>query len=455
MTVDRVVLLGVAALAGLVSAVVPAAAQEPPVGESSTPAPAVRALDDEVRLNQVQVIGSHNSYHEVPPDPETEIRRSFIGAGDDLLQYRHAPLPVQFQSQKVRQIELDLFLDTAGGKYADPLLRSVAGGGPYDPAMNEPGIKVLHVQDVDYHSTCLSLEACLGQIESWSDANPTHLPIAILLELKDDEVPLSGFPFVVPDPFDTPAAMDSLDAEIRSVMDPSDLITPDDVRGGRATLDEAVTTDGWPTLGESRGKVMFLMDNGGSYRTTYLTGHPSLAGRVLFTNANPGDADAGFVERNDSSNIAGIQTLVSQGYVVRTRADSETTEARENDTSKRDDALTSGAQWVSTDYPVRDYGVGFETDYVAEIPGGTVARCNPVNAPATCQSAPLDTIFTPVQPPPVVTTSTSSTTTSTVPTTPPPTTTPPTVVPATEPPRRTVAPAQGAQAVSGRPNYTG
>ena len=28
----------------------------------------------------------------------------------------------------------------------------------------------------------------------------------------------------------------------------------------------------------------------------------------------------------------------------------------------------------------------FETDYFVEIPGGTVARCNPVNAPTTCRS---------------------------------------------------------------------
>ena len=405
---------------------------------STTAAPAAtRVLDDDVHLNQIQVTGSHNSYHILPPAKEVALRHTFIGDGDKLMEYRHAPLPQQFESQKVRQIELDLFLDPTGGKYANPLLRSVAGDGAYDPVMNQPGIKVLHVQDVDYASTCLTFKACLTQVKQWSDANPTHAPIAILLELKDDDVPFSGFDFVHPDPFNA-AAMNTVDAEIRSVLPPSDLITPDDVRGSHATLQEAVTTDGWPTLGESRGKIMFLMDNGGDKRTAYLAGHPNLEGRAVFTNAPAGAPDAAFVEHNEASDVAVIQDLVQQGYVVRTRADGDTTEARENDTSDRDDAYRSGAQWVSTDYPVPGWAIGFTSPYYSEIPGGTVARCNPVNAPPSCVSAQIDTIYHPVTTPPP---STTSTTTSTL---------PPATVPDDD-----VDPATGAQPVSGAASYTG
>ena len=358
--------------------------------------PAADAAVDDLRLNELQVVGSHNSYHLQASPQESEIREAAIGEdANERLAYGHAPLPDQFASQKVRQIELDVFRDDAGGKYADPLIRAAAGEGPYDPAMDQPGTKVLHVQDVDYRSTCLSLVACLQAVESWSDANPTHMPIAILLELKDDEVPVGGFPFVVPDPWDAPA-MDRLDDEIRSVVAPEDVITPDDVRGGAATLDAAIQTTGWPTLGDSRGKVMFLMDNGGGYRTDYLAGHPSLGGRVMFTNSEPGLEDAAFVKVNDSrGNVERIQQLVADGYLVRTRADAETIEAREGDTSARDAAFESGAQWVSTDYPVASYAEPFGTGYVVEIPGGTVARCNPVNAPADCVAAEIDTIFTP------------------------------------------------------------
>ena len=421
-------IIGAVGVAALALGVVPV------LGQVSGAAPnRSQAVDDAVHLNEIQVIGSHNSYHLVPPDAEVALRKSVIGAANDQMMYEHAPLPTQFQSEKVRQIELDVFRDDAGGKYYEPLIRGAAGLGPYDDAMKQPGIKVLHVQDVDYHSSCEALKTCLTQVKSWSDAHPTHAPIAILLELKDDPLKVGDYTFTTPDPWTT-AAMDGLDAEIRDVFPEDQIITPDDVRGSAATLDEAVTTTGWPTLGASRGKVMFLMDNAGGYRTSYLSGHPNLEGRAIFTNANPGDPDAGFVKRNDPTD-ASIPDLVKAGYVVRTRADGDTMEARDNDTSKRDAALASGAQWVSTDYPVPGIAVGFTTDYVAAIPGGTVARCNPVNGPEGCVSAELDTVYTPLAPPPTVPSS-STTTTTTAPT-------------------DAVDPADGAQPVDGSASYTG
>jgi hypothetical protein len=374
--------------------------------QTATAAP--RSVDDTVRINEIQVVGSHNSYKRFVEPAEEDVLRGVIGAGVDLMQYQHPPLPEQFGSQNVRQIELDVFADTAGGLYADPLLRSAAGLGPWDPAMADPGIKVLHIQDIDYRSTCVAFVDCLDQIEQWSDANPSHLPIAVLVELKDEPLSFGAFTFTTPEPWTT-ARMDELDAEIRSVMDPEDLITPDDVRGSAATLEEAVTTTGWPTIGESRGKVMFMMDNGGGFRTDYLAGHPSLEGRVLFTNANPGDDDAAFIKRNDAFD-ASIPDLVAAGYVVRTRSDGDTREARANDTGPRDAALASGAQWVSTDYQAPGMALGFTTDYVVQIPGGTVARCNPVLQPEDCVDAELEP---PLAPPTTTSTTTSTTTTPT------------------------------------------
>lgn len=367
---------------------------------------------DAVRLNQIQTIGSHNSYHLVPPPEELALRSLFTEEQDLLMQYEHDPLPVQFSDQAVRQIELDVFVDTAGGTFAEPFLRTIAtpDADPMPPEMFQPGIKVLHVQDVDYASTCLTLVACLTQVKQWSDANPHHVPLAVLVELKEGDPSESGFippgvalPFAPGAPWTAPR-LDELDAEIRSVFSPGDLIVPDDVRGGHATLEEAILTDGWPTLADSRGKVMFLMDNGGGHRTTYLQGHPSLAGRVLFTNSSPGNPDAAFVKRNNAFDSS-IPGLVEAGYLVRTRADAETIEARSNDTTKRDAALASGAQWVSTDYPVPDMGFGFDTAYHASIPGGTVARCNPINAPVACDSTLLES---PDGPDPIPSTSTTT-----------------------------------------------
>jgi len=338
-----------------------------------------------VRLNQIQALGSHNSYHVQPMEP---LWGELLSAGGSTFlpwEYSHLPLDQQFATQGVRQIELDVFADPAGGLYRNRKGRTIIGGpvivGPAE--LDEPGFKVLHIQDLDFETTCLSFVDCLETVRSWSDANPGHLPLAILVELKDD--PFGALTMPVPI---GPAEMDALDAEIRSVFAPERMITPDDVRGEFATLEEAVLTRGWPTLGWAAGKVVFLMDNGGRFRDDYREGHPTLEGRVLFTNSTPGDADAAFVKMNDPFD-ADIPEVVGAGYLVRTRSDSDLWEGRENDVAPRQAAINSAAHWVSSDFPaVPRPELG--SDYFVEIPGGLPARCNPANAPAACRASALE-----------------------------------------------------------------
>lgn len=338
-----------------------------------------------VRLNHVQVLGSHNSYH---IEPRAEVLNLFLRLAPALargVSYTHLPLDEQFSTQGIRQIELDVFADPQGGLYADPRALRVARLPPPEiPELLEPGFKVLHVQDLDFVSTCYTFVGCLQQVKAWSDANPRHLPIMILVEAKDDELP--GTVWVVPPPIRA-AELDALDAEIRSVFPASQLITPDDVRGRRATLEEAILGDGWPTLESSRGHVLFALDNEGIQKTEYLAGHPSLQGRVMFTSSRPGSPESAFIKLNSAvRDFDVIRNAVASGYIVRTRADGDTEEARANDTTTREAALASGAQYISTDYPVPDLRF---SDYQVTIPGGNPGRCNPVNAPAECTPAAI------------------------------------------------------------------
>jgi len=346
-----------------------------------------------VRINQMQSVGTHNSFH-IEPSPAEKALRSGSGLVDEVsLEYSFAPLEWQFDREDVRQVELDLFADPQGGAYAAPRLRSLAGGGPYAPEMARPGIKVLHVQDYDYRTTCLTFVACLRAIRRWSDAHRGHVPIAILLELKDLALP-PQIPATVPLPW-TSELMDALDAEIRAVFRRRRIVAPDDVRGSRTTLEEAVRHGDWPALADSRGKVLFLMDNGEPYRSRYLAGHPSLRGRLLFTNSVPGQPDAAFIKENDptGANLDRIRDEVGRGYIVRTRADADTREAREaraDDPRRRDQALASGAQWVSTDYPAPGIAARFGSGYRVRLPNHRPARCNPINAPRGCRGIRLD-----------------------------------------------------------------
>jgi hypothetical protein len=166
------------------------------------------------------------------------------------------------------------------------------------------------------------------------------------------------------------------------------MITPDQVRGSHKTLEEAVLAGDWPTLGASRGKVLFALDND-DLSKVYAEGHPSLEGRAAFTNATPGQPDAAFVKRNSAvKDAAEITDLVKKGYVVRTLVDGDPKTAMANDRTAADAALPSGAQWISTDYPVPDPAVS--ATYVVKIDGGTPGRCNPVNAPASCKPADIE-----------------------------------------------------------------
>jgi hypothetical protein len=67
---------------------------------------------------------------------------------------------------------------------------------------------------------------------------------------------------------------------------------------------------------------------------------------------------------------------VREGYLVRTRADADTREARAEDTSRRQLAFDSGAQFISTDYYEPDPRFGGH--YQVIFPDGRYVRENPL-----------------------------------------------------------------------------
>ncbi len=332
------------------------------------------------RLNEIQVIGSHNSYH-VAPTPEM---MQLIGAASkeasDSIDYTHPPLTYQFEHQGIRQIELDVYADPAGGLYSLPIGRKIlqeAGKPPGpDPNLNgildRPGMKIIHSPGFDFASTVPTLIHALKEVRQWSEQHPHHVPILVLIELKESA---SGPSMVKPIPFDA-KLLDDVDREIRSVFDGGRVLTPDEVRGKEATLREALASKGWPRLSSCRGKVFFALDNEGKLRDLYLEGHNALEGRMMFATVEPNHPAAGWMKINDPvRDFDRIQAMVKRGFLVRTRSDANTKQSRTNDSSQRDRAWSSGAQFVSTDYVVPDKR--FST-YSVRFPGDIVARTNPL-----------------------------------------------------------------------------
>jgi hypothetical protein len=397
MQVSRKLIAGIASLT--VAAGGLAGASWSPAQVDPVAGPATETVTDglkpsgSLRMNQVQVIGVHNSYHRELSATEKQVQQAQDPGAVNLF-YSHASIPAQLEDQNVRALELDLFPDPAGGLYTYPLIRKLTGQGPLtDPELAKPGIKVMHIPDFDYNTNCRSFVLCLQQVKTWSDAHPDHTPIVIQLELKQSDPNVVAAGGVKAPPWDA-TQLAGIDKEIRSVFSERGLVTPDDVRRKGLTLEQSVLKDGWPTLEQARGKVLFFFDNGGEgeIRDLYRSGHPNLEGRAVFTRGPEGQPDAAVTEVNDprGANSQEIQRLVRKGYLVRTRSDEPMTTVLTNEFSRVGVALGSGAQLVTTDFPVSGMAARYNSDFVATLPGDTAVRCNPVVAPSWCRGKVLE-----------------------------------------------------------------
>lgn len=345
----------------------------------------------DLKINQLQYLGSHNSYR---LRTDEAILDFIISIGNFLpsaytaseLDYEHISLSDQFTYYGIRQIELDLYLDQSGGLYYNRKGNAIAGIDEASgiPELQTPGIKILHIPDIDFNTHNYTFKSALEEIKSWSESYPEHIPIFILLELGNNSVNdyIPGLGFVDSESWYNAQALNSLENEILDVFDRNQIISPDDVRGSYSTLNEAVLANNWPSIDESRGKIMFLHNND-DIRNIYLAGSPNLENKLIFTNSNPGADDAAFIMRNSvNQSFNQIQNLVAQGYIIRTRSDEATLEARTNDYSKWNLCLASGAHFISTDYykPDSRAGDGVWSDYAVSF-DNKLYRLNPLTNP--------------------------------------------------------------------------
>jgi len=331
------------------------------------------AQNDNLKLNQLQVIGSHNSYKTAiePALYKVIYEKDSAIAG---VQYEHIPITDQL-NMGLRNLEIDIYADSKGGRYAHPKgLEMAKSEKAYDPngEMNKPGFKIIHMVDLDFRSSVLTFEGCLKMLKKWSDEHPGHVPVFITLEPKDGYTNRFG---TTPEAF-TPQLFDEVDNVIRTNLGKDKLITPDMVRGKYATLEEAVLKGNWPDMKHAKGKFLFLLDDSKNKMKMYMEGHPSLKGRVAFVNAQPGTPEAAAMFRNDADKDTDIPELVKKGYIIRSRADSTTYQARKNDYTTFEHAKASGAQIISTDYYIP--GKLFPTTYQVKFDDGGYVRNNPL-----------------------------------------------------------------------------
>lgn len=335
----------------------------------------VSAQSSNKKINQLQVIGSHNSYkQEIQPNLYKFLEERDTTGSLQSLQYTHSTIPEQLDLG-LRNLEIDVHADPQGGRYANPKgLSVVSGDEVYDEnhTMNTPGFKVFHIIDIDFRTSFYTLQDCLMALRAWSNRNPEHSTIFITLEPKDSDKNIFGTQAV---PF-TSALLNALDTELRTYLGADKIIMPDHIIGDYKTLEEAVLAGNWPRMESARGKFLFILDDSHKKKELYKEGHSNLKGRVAFVNDKEGTPEAAIMILNDP-NDSRIPELVRKGYLIRTRADAGTKQARTNDYSDFEAAKKSGAQIITTDYYLPS--TLFTSSYQVQFDDATYERANPIN----------------------------------------------------------------------------
>ena len=293
--------------------------------------------ENNLTINQLQFVGSHNSYKKAMSPAHAETLRNTNPQAAAALEYEHIPLAEQLDLG-LRKLELDIFVLPQSGDFS-----------------------VGHVQVIDMNSHCDTLSLCLRQVRQWSDANASHVPIWISFNAKDSVI--NGLP--EPMAF-TAEALADLDQLLEKAL------------GDRLIRPRDIVNLQWPELEQARGRIILILDEQGAKRDLYLQDWQN---RPMFTNVSQEHPAAAIMIINDPvAEQEKITRLVQQGFMVRTRADADTLEARRGDTTRRDAAFASGAQAISTDYYLSTNP--FATDYTVQLPDDI--RCNPVLTTGPC-----------------------------------------------------------------------
>lgn len=148
-------------------------------------------IDANLKLNDIQTVGTHNSYKQrISPKLYAMVLKASPKAIE--IDYTHPNLTEELDDG-ARGLEIDVAYDPKGGLYAHPLGAKMSGEPApegHEAVMMKPGYKVLHIQDIDFRSSCWTFVECLTVIRNWSKAHPGHTPISITMNAKDGKSPV-------------------------------------------------------------------------------------------------------------------------------------------------------------------------------------------------------------------------------------------------------------------------
>ncbi|MFW5780504.1 MAG: Ca2+-dependent phosphoinositide-specific phospholipase C [Bacillota bacterium] len=288
--------------------------------------------NNNLKLNEIQVLATHNSFKRMPFMPFSKTLELFWGQ-----KVRNGYYGLDFLSEQfdmgIRGVELDVVM------YGEDL-------------------RLIHDPVTDWRTNGPDFKMALEEIKLWSDINPGHIPINIMLQVRNNFSPFSHKfkKFTKQDIQD----MDNLLGE---VFGEGNIIKPKDIKGDHDTLREAVETDGWPELSECMGKVYFALLIGDETNKQYYKEiDPSFETQRAFIFSKPEEEEKEYTSfiLADSPFTEGLEELIDKNYILRTRLDEQFNYSEQ----RRVASIELGSQILATDHM---RGNLLHPDYVTKL----------------------------------------------------------------------------------------
>lgn len=301
-----------------------------------------KAYADGVKFNEVAYIATHNSYQLQSVPSLQKLFRDFetVSFGlinGDIPLYCSDTLTEQF-NVGIRSIELDI--------------ETVVDG-------DDVSFVCTHSPLIDMTSSSYDFELALEEIKMWSDANPGHLPISIIVEPKEFFLLENGMRFI------NLKYANVLDNLIREAFGDK-LITPAEMMSEHNSLKEMREADDWMSLEDCAGRVAVFFHDTDGVTGRFIKQDETLKSRAMFPMLRYKDRDKSYasvliVNKPNDIEKHSTELIYEKNLIVRTRVDSYGSYNEED----RRKTLESGAQILSTDYPKKadmtnvDYYVSF------------------------------------------------------------------------------------------------
>lgn len=281
-----------------------------------------------MKFNEVSFLATHNSYQ----SPATDVSKKLFSGLSGLTFGIYDGANAQFWSETptdqlncgIRSLEIDIETFDRDGEISFTCMHS-----PYFEMSTYFGDFALGMKE----------------IAMWSDNNPNHLPVTIIIEPKIAFLPMKDMKF-----FNIDYAVE-LDKVLRETLGEK-LFTPADMLRDYKSFGEMRSADDWCKISDMQGKILVLLHEG-SVTEKYIDIDPSIKTQAMFPMLRPKDADrdcASFILCNKPRELLGIRDEFDEKKLIaRTRADLFGSVSEET----RKQAFESEAQIISTDYPPR------------------------------------------------------------------------------------------------------